>query len=177
MENGHPAFRAGECIRIAPLATLQEIDQQFAGEKEWALNPYSLFPNNMVDYAEQRLQIVAVSSYHLGIVLYELREIGADTSISGHWVERTLVDQELQRADESPYFQPANQFYKIVKTDETIEIRDNVGALYCALRKHNLESAFDDISRVASLRCAFSFSERYNFDGIEHQNASESNAG
>ena len=177
MENDHPAFCAGEYVRIAPVATLQEIDQQFAGEAERVLNPYSLFPKNMLDYAGQRLQIVAVSYYHLGTVLYELREIGANAPISGQWVERTLEDQELQRADESPFFHPADRFYQIVKMNETIEIRDNAGTVYCTLRKRNLDSAFDDISRVASLRCAYSFSERYNFDGIEDQNFGEADAG
>lgn len=55
MENSHPVFLAGEYVQIAPLATLQEIDQQYAGEKGWMLNPYSLFPSNMVGYADQQL--------------------------------------------------------------------------------------------------------------------------
>ena len=168
MENGHPAFLAGEYVRVRSRAVLEEIEQQFGGEKDWKLNPHSLFAKNMADYAGLRLQIVAVSFYHLGIVLYELREIGGDP-IPGHWLEKTLVDQELERADEAPVFQVADRIYRIIKTIETIEIQDGAGIVYCVLRKHNVDSAFDDISRVASLRCAISFSSRYNFDGIEYK--------
>ena len=167
MENSHPAFLAGEYVRIRSADVLREIYEQFAGEKGWVLNPISLFPDNMIEFAGKRLQIIEVSYYHLGIVLYTLKEIGSNVAIPGRWLERTLVDQELERAEESPVFQVANQIYRITRTDEHIEIRDDAGRLYCALRKCNLSSDFEDILRVASLRCAFSFSHRYNFDGIE----------
>ena len=117
-------------------------------ETKWALNPHSLFPNNMMDYAGHRLQIVAVSIYHLGIVLYELREIGASASIPGQWLEKTMVDQMLESVDESPFNQVASQIYRICKGEETIDIQDDAGTIYCTLRKHDLNSAFEDISRV-----------------------------
>ena len=177
MENDHPAFLPGEHVRIQSRSVLEEIEQQFASDNDWALNPNPLFAKSMTDYADQRLQIVAVSYYHLGIVLYELREFGSKVPVTGQWLEKTLLDLELKRADEGPLFCLANQVYRIIKAKETIEIQDNAGIVYCTLRKHNLDSAFDDISRVASLRCATSFSRRYNFDGIECQSLPEPNAG
>ena len=167
MENYHAAFLTGEYVRIRSADVLREIYEQFATETGWVLNPISLFPKNMIEFAGKRLQIIEVSCYHLGIVLYTLKEIGSSVAIPGRWLERTLVDQELERAEESPIFQVANQLYRITRADELIEIRDDAGKLYCALRKCNQASDFDDISRVASLRCAISFSHRYNFDGIE----------
>lgn len=166
MENSHPAFLAGELVLIRSADVLREIYEQFARETEWVLNPISLFPENMMAFAGKRLQISAVSFYHLGMVLYTLRENESSAAIPGEWPERALVDPDLERADESPLFQVASQFYRITRTDEHIEIRDGAGRLYCALRKCNLASDSEDISRVASLRCAVSFSLRYNFDGI-----------
>ena len=177
MENGHPAFLAGEYVRIAPHTVLEEIQEQFARENDWTLNPYPLFSPNMMDYADHRLQIIAVSFYHLGIVLYELREIGSDSPVPGQWLENALIDQELDRVNEGPLFQVANQVYRIIKNDETIEIQDYLGTTYCSLRKNNLNTAFHDISRVASIRCAISFSGRYNFDGIECREPTGRNAG
>lgn len=168
MENSHSAFLAGEYVQVRSLDEIEEIEKKYANAKDWELNPYALFPKNMKDFANKRLQIVGVSYWHLGFVLYELREIGVKLPIDGLWPEKTLADQELDRADESPLFQLANQIYQIVKTKDAIEIRGR-GRTYCALRKFDIETAFIDISRVASLRCAASFSQRYNFDGIEYQ--------
>lgn len=167
MENYHPAFRTNEYVYIQSTDVLKEIYEQFARETEWVLNPISLFAKNMMDFAGKRVQIIGVSCYHLGIVLYKLKEIYSDVVLPGQWLERTLIDQDLGRAEESPMFQVANQVYRITRTDEHIEIRDDTGLLYCALRKRNLASDLLDVARVASLRSAVSFSHRYNFDGIE----------
>ena len=103
-----------------------------------------------------------------------IRDSDTNERIVGSWPEEALVDQELKRADESPVFQLAKEIYTIKASGDNVEISDGTGKTYCVLRKSDTESAVEDIRRVASLRCAISFSNRYNFDGIEVELFSDS---
>ena len=175
LENSHSAFTSGEIVQLRSSAELTEIESKFRGINA-TLNPASVFPRSLSPYGGKRVWITSVSYYHLGFVLYELKEHDTNQHIVGFWPEQALVDQELSRGNESPIFRLANDVYMIKASGDMISIMDRDGKTYCVLRKSNTESAVDDIRRVASIRCAFSFSGRYNFDGIEVELFADSQA-
>ena len=173
LENYHSAFVSGEIVQLRPGAELAVIEAKFRGANA-TINPASVFPASLPPHGGKRVWITSVSYYHFGFVLYELKEHDTNERIVGSWPEEALVDQELKRADESPVFQLAKEIYTIKASGDNVEISDGTGKTYCVLRKSDTESAVEDIRRVASLRCAISFSNRYNFDGIEVELFSDS---
>ena len=163
MQNGHSAFLGGEFVRIKDATSLAAIRDRCTTESPISL--HTVFPEKMADYAGERVQITGVSDYHLGFVLYELRQIEGSL-IKGHWPEEAIEDQELERVDEDEVFGLAADRYvaKPSMDGSFVEIRDRSNRLLCSLRMRNVARAVEDINRVAALRCSFSFALRYNFE-------------
>ncbi|MBK1791701.1 hypothetical protein [Persicirhabdus sediminis] len=163
MQNYHSAFLASEIIQLKDVASLQAIRHRYTSHSPLSLD--TIMTENMSKYAGMRLQISALSFYHMGFVLYELQEIGGDI-INGLWPEDALQDQELARAGEHEFFQLAeNRYVAQASSDgELAEIRDRAGRLCCALRMRDVASGIENIERVARLRCSISFARRYNFE-------------
>jgi hypothetical protein len=163
MQNDHSAFLGSEYVRVKDAPTLAALRERCTTDSPISL--HTVFPEKMAEYAGERVQITGVSYYHMGFVLYELREIGGSL-INGHWPEEALEDQELGRVDEHEFFGLAADRY-VAKPSENgslVEIRDRGDRLFCSLRVRDVPSAVKDINRVAGLRCSFSFARRYNFE-------------
>ena len=131
------------------------------------LSLHTVFPASMEDYAGEQVQITAVSFFHMGFALYEIRRIGGDL-IRGHWREDAIEDQELGRVAEHEFFAVATERYIAKPSGDGlhVEIRDRGDRLLCSMRRRDVPSAVDDVNRVAGLRCAFSFASRYNFEDV-----------
>tara|TARA_R110002124_G_scaffold86048_1_gene222837 strand:- start:108 stop:659 length:552 start_codon:yes stop_codon:yes gene_type:complete len=163
MQNYHPAFLGGEIVRVRDAARLVEIQKLCTTDSP--INLHTVFPESMTDYAGEQVQITGVSFYHMGFALYELRRIGGGL-IKGRWPEDAIEDQELGRADEHELFAVAIERYTAKRSDDGlhVEIRDRGDRLLCSMRKRDVSSAVENVTRVAGLRCAFSFAARYNFE-------------
>lgn len=165
MQNGHSAFLGSEYVLVRDAPTLAALRERYTTDSPISL--HRIFPESMAAYAGERVQITGVSYYHMGFVLYELREIGG-SHISGYWPEEALEDQELGRIDGHAFFGLAADRYVAKPSDDgsLVEIRDRGDRLLCSLRMRDVQSAVEDINRVAGLRCSFSFARRYNFEDV-----------
>ena len=163
MQNDHSAFLASEIVLLKDRSALEEIKRLCTTESPLSL--HNVLPDDMTRYAGERMDITGVSYYHMGFVLYELRQIGGPP-VEGHWPEAALLDQELERADEHELFGLAADRYEARPSNDgsLVEIRDRGDRLLCALRMNEVERSVQDINRVASLRCSYSFARRYNFE-------------
>ena len=174
MQNGHSAFLGSEIVRVKDSSTLAALRDRCTTDSPISL--HTVMPLRMADYAEERVQIIGVSYYHMGFVLYELREIGGPL-IEGHWPEEALEDQELGRIDEDEFFGIAADRYVASPSNDgsLVEIRDRNKRLFCSLRMRDVASAVEAINRVARLRCSYSFALRYNFedDYLNRRSASD----
>jgi hypothetical protein len=176
MQNGHSAFLGSEYVLVRDASTLAALRERYTTDSPISL--HRLFPESMAEYAGERVQITGVSYYHMGFVLYELREIGGSL-IKGYWPEEALEDQELVRSGEHAFFGLAADRYVARPSDDgaLVEIRDRADRLFCSLRMRDVPSAVEDINRVAGLRGSFSFTRRYNFEddhSESHQAVSDS---
>lgn len=77
MQNGHSAFLGSEYVRVRDAPTLAALRERYTTDSPISL--HTVFPGNMAGHAGERVQIMGVSYYHMGFVLYELREIGGGT--------------------------------------------------------------------------------------------------
>jgi len=163
MQNYHSAFLGSEIVRVKNATTLVEIRDRCTTDSPLSL--HTVFPEKMAEYAGEQVQITGVYEYHMGFVLYELRQIGGPL-IEGHWPEEALQDQELRGVDEHEFFGLASERYIAKPSDDgsLVEIRDRDKRILCSLRMRDVERAVEDINRVAGLRCIFSFALRYNFE-------------
>ena len=163
MQNGHSAFLGGEYVRVGDAPTLAFLHKRYTTDSPISL--HTVFPEDMTKYADERVQITGVSYYHMGFVLYALREIGGSL-IQGYWPEDAIEDQELGRIDEHQLFgRAADRYFARSSGDGSlVEIRDGLGHLFYSLRMRDIPRAVEDINRVARLRCSFSFAKRYNFE-------------
>jgi hypothetical protein len=178
MQNGHSAFLGSEYVLVRDAATLAALRERYTTDSPISL--HRLFPESMAAYAGERVKITGVSYYHMGFVLYELREIGGSL-IKGYWPEEALEDQELVRIDDHAFFGLAADRYVARPSDDgaLVEIRDRGDRLLCSLRMRDVPSAVEDINRVAGLRGSFSFARRYNFEddlSESHQEVDDSTA-
>ena len=179
MQNGHSAFLGSEIVLVKDRLALEDLRQRYTTESPLSL--HAIFPDNMAERAEQSVQITGVSYYHMGFVLYELREIGGSL-IKVYWPEEALKDQSLDSVDKHEFFGLAADRYVARPSDDgaLVEIRDRRGRLLCSLRIRDVALAVNDINRVAGLRCCISFAFRYNFEddfSESHQDGDHSSTG
>ena len=163
MQYDHSAFLGSEFVRIKDAEALEAIRKRCTTDSPLSL--HTVFPENMSAYAGQSAQIIRVMYYHMGYVLYELREVHGSL-IQGSWPEDAVVDQELLRADENPIFRQAAERYVAKPSSEEglVDIRDKNERLLCSLRTRDVDQAVKNINRVANLRCCHAFERRYNFE-------------
>jgi hypothetical protein len=183
MQNGHSAFLGSEYVLVRDASTLAALRERYTTGSPISL--HRLFPESMEAYAGERVRITGVSCYHMGFVLYEIREIGGSL-INGYWPEEALEDQELVGIEEHAFFGLAADRYVARPSDDgkLVEIRDRADRLLCSLRMRDVPSAIEDINRVARLRGSLSFARRYNFEddsseshqGVDHSTALTNNS-
>lgn len=166
MPSDHPAFRAGEPVRMAPLAVLQEIQEKDGKDgPQGRLMIHDILVSDFCRYPEKQVRIKDVSIYHMGTVLYEFHEI------EGLWLEQTIVDPLLFEQSEGPLSERADAWYE-VSCEET---EDGSGIvhiwgkqddlLYYSARKQQVSRVTEAVAKVATLRSKICFEYRYGFDG------------
>lgn len=158
MPEYHSAFLAGERVRLADSATLENLQRKFSY--------HDLTPRGMVAHAGELVRIKAISYFHLGTVLYEFDEIG------GHWLEAALIDPcfDSDAARTHPIYIPAHEIYS-AHTDTTsgpglVHIKDESGTIYCSMHRLDVKRGASDINEVARIRARAAFEHRYNFEGM-----------
>lgn len=169
MEDSHAAFWAGEYAVLRPEEQLRAIYQQHADIRA-ELKPYSLMPKNMPSFGGRRVKILNVLYYHFGWVLYEFE------GLPGYWPEASIIDQQFLIKDGDAFNDPASETYLASSSadGEFVEIRHVISRrLYCSLRSAHVAQMTVNVNRVASLRSRFMFSKRYNFDGVESDEADD----
>src|SRR6185436_11123612 len=114
MQNGHSAFLGSEIVLVKGRLALEDLRKRYTTDSPLSL--HTVFPDKMAEHAGQRVQITEVSYYHMGFVLYELREIGG-SPIKGYWPEEAVEDQELNRVDEHEFFGLAADRYVAKPSD------------------------------------------------------------
>ena len=110
-------------------------------------------------------EIQAISSYHFGVPVYELREL------PGRWPEEAFCDPLLDRSEEDVPFEPAARHYSVdfevqgegggVDTIRGVED----GLLYWCARRSDAAWIARGIRRVAEIRCKHAFETMFLFDG------------
>ncbi len=110
-------------------------------------NSSRCYPENMVEFAGQRVRITGVSYCHFGWVLYEL------DGLPSHWPEAAILDQQFAEGDDQ-LKQPAYLTYVAAPSedDNFVDIRHVDGRLFCAIRARDVDALVNDINRVAKLR-------------------------
>lgn len=162
MENSHAAFLTNEYVLIRGEAELLAVQDKHRPSPQLVLGLHTVMPDNMSDYAGQRVRITGISYYHLGWVLYEL------DGLPGYWPEEAVTDPQFLEGYE-PCNRAASLTYVAMPSEglEFAEIRHSDGRLFCVLRARNVDAMVSDINRVAQRRSRASFAFRYNFDGVE----------
>jgi hypothetical protein len=153
MPDYHAVFQRDDSVRIAPR---EELERQPKGP--W---PYSL-TDDQFRFANCDAVVEAISYYHGGLVLYELRHV------PGFWLEDLLLDATLYMAAGARDPRPCDYFViESLRNDQGgyAVIRDRNGIECLKVRSANEEVTRDAIKAAASRLHILTFQHRYGFVG------------
>jgi hypothetical protein len=146
------AFRVGENVQLADVATLEDLQTKFADR--------IIIVPNMAQYAGRRVQIRCANATDG----YQFVEI------TGRWMEDAIVDpclqSEIQPTD--PFsFAPASETY-VASPDSHhrpgfVSVHDLSGNLYLRFRSFHPACDALTLNRIAKIRCKLSFEINLGF--------------
>ncbi|XZE44787.1 hypothetical protein SH467x_004407 [Pirellulaceae bacterium SH467] len=158
MRDGAPAFRAGDRLKVKTAAELDAIWSSVTSQS--LLSLHQVLDPEKERYAESRVQVTEVLSYHGNIPVYRLND---------HqyiWPEDSLIDPVMDyHCDTSDPCCPAHYVYRDHSLDRRIEIVDCDNYVYCSLAKVRPQLEAKWVNEIARIRHVRAFELLFGFDG------------
>lgn len=167
----HPAYRAGEPVRVAEFGDLLTF------HREWMY--HHPLQNEQFEYAAMLCKVKRISFWHGGDCLYELVTYVRDTAtnwreveVHGFWHESCLRDQDMSQylSRDDIRLSLANRVYIIeseIRNDQPVVIVKTLTGMECLVaRHHQNKDVAENMRQVAAIRSTLCFEERYDFEGV-----------